>query len=118
MNKIALLANYIKDSRRAVFLGGAGMSTESGIPDFRSADGLYQGNNTITPETILSHDFFFEHTADFFTFYQKKMIYPKARPNPGHKALARWEKSGWLRAVITQNIDGLHQKAGSNKVFE
>lgn len=101
-----------------VFFGGAGVSTESGIPDFRSADGLYHQQYAYPPETIISHRFFLMHTEEFFRFYRAKMLFPDARPNACHLALARMEEAGKLKAVITQNIDGLHQKAGSKKVAE
>lgn len=114
------LKSIIDASRRLVFFGGAGVSTASGIPDFRSASGLYSGatKTTYAPEEILSHDFFFNHTAEFYQFYRQHMIFPKARPNSAHKALVQLEKEGKLTAVVTQNIDGLHQKAGSRSVFE
>ncbi|PZD94464.1 NAD-dependent protein deacylase [Paenibacillus sambharensis] len=103
-----------------VFFGGAGVSTESHIPDFRSATGLYQMENqqAYPPERILSHSFFMEHTAQFYDFYRSKMIYRDAKPNPAHLALARLEQEGRLSAVVTQNIDGLHQAAGSRRVLE
>ncbi len=108
----------LESSRYAVFFGGAGMSTESGIPDFRSKDGLYSQKYDVSPETMLSHTYFMNHTADFFRFYKDKMNCLSAEPNPAHYALAEWEKRGVLKAVITQNIDGLHQKAGSQCVLE
>ncbi len=108
----------LEGSRYAVFFGGAGMSTESGIPDFRSKDGLYNQKYPVSPETMLSHTYFMNHTADFFRFYKDKMNCLSAEPNPAHYALAEWEKRGILKAVITQNIDGLHQKAGSRCVLE
>lgn len=103
-----------------VFFGGAGVSTESNIPDFRSASGLYNERlkSTYTPEEILSHNFFIEHTEEFYKFYNSKMIYKHAKPNSAHIALAELEKAGKLKAVITQNIDGLHQMAGSKNVLE
>lgn len=101
-----------------VFFGGAGTSTESGIPDFRSQDGLYHMKYAYPPETILSHTFFMKNPEVFFTFYREKMLYPNARPNKAHRALAELERQGKLRAVITQNIDGLHQAAGSRMVLE
>ena len=110
--------NIINGSRRAVFFGGAGVSTESGIPDFRSQDGLYRQKYAYPPEYILSATFFRTHTAEFFDFYRDKMVYPSARPNAAHIKLAQWEREGRLAAVITQNIDGLHQKAGSKTVLE
>ena len=108
----------LEGSRYAVFFGGAGMSTESGIPDFRSKDGLYNPKYPVSPETMLSHTYFMKHTAEFFRFYKEKMNCLFAEPNPAHYALAEWEKRGILKAVITQNIDGLHQKAGSRCVLE
>ncbi len=116
--KIRQLARMLAASRRAVFFGGAGVSTESGIPDFRSTDGLYHQQWRYPPETILSHDFFRVKTGEFYDFYRKKMLFPAARPNPAHEALAALEKKGILAAVITQNIDGLHQAAGSKNVIE
>ncbi len=119
-NKIQELTNIIKNSKNIVFFGGAGVSTESGIPDFRSADGLYSSkyDRKFSPEEILSHNFFYSHTNDFYKFYKDKMIYTKAKPNPAHIVLAQLEKMGKLKAIITQNIDGLHQMAGSKNVFE
>ncbi len=116
--KIGRLGELIAKSGNTVFFGGAGVSTESGIPDFRSEDGLYSRQYDYPPETIISHSFFFSHTEEFFRFYKAKMLFPDARPNACHLALARLEQAGKLQAVITQNIDGLHQKAGSRKVFE
>lgn len=110
--------NIINGSRRAVFFGGAGVSTESGIPDFRSQDGLYRQKYAWPPEYILSATFFRTHTAEFFDFYRDKMVYPAAKPNAAHLKLAEWEREGKLAAVITQNIDGLHQAAGSKTVLE
>lgn len=108
----------IIDEGNAVFFGGAGVSTESGIPDFRSQDGLYNEEYAYPPETIISHKFFLENTAEFYRFYKRKMLFPAATPNACHLALAKLEKEKKLKAVITQNIDGLHQKAGSKNVFE
>ena len=108
----------INRARRAVFFGGAGVSTESGIPDFRSQDGLYKQKYKYPPETILSHTFFAEHTEEFYEFYRAKMLCLDAQPNAAHRKLAQWEQEGKLAAVVTQNIDGLHQKAGSRSVFE
>lgn len=108
----------VERAEKIVFFGGAGVSTESGIPDFRSTDGLYNQKYDYPPETILSSDFFYENTAEFYRFYFDKMIYPAARPNGAHKALALLEKMGKLDSVVTQNIDGLHQTAGSKRVFE
>ncbi len=114
----AALAEMLRESRCAVFFGGAGVSTESGIPDFRSQDGLYKQQWKYPPETILSHSFWRAHPEDFYRFYREKMLYPGAQPNKGHIALALLEEKGPLRAVITQNIDGLHQQAGSKNVIE
>ena len=101
-----------------VFFGGAGVSTESGIPDFRSTNGLYNEEYAYSPETIVSHTFFMRNTEEFYRFYKNKMLFPQAEPNACHRGLAKLEKEGKLNAVVTQNIDGLHQKAGSKKVFE
>ena len=108
----------VKESDNIVFFGGAGVSTESGIPDFRSVDGLYHQEYAYPPETILSHSFFMYHTDEFYRFYKKKMLCLDAKPNMAHKRLAQWEASGHVQAVITQNIDGLHQAAGSKEVLE
>jgi len=118
VDKIKLLKQWIMDSDDIVFFGGAGVSTESGIPDFRSTDGVYHMKYAYPPETILSHRFFMNHTREFYEFYKDKMIYRNAEPNITHKRLTELEKEGKLQGVITQNIDGLHQKAGSNKVLE
>lgn len=128
---LAQLARLIKQSHRIVFFGGAGVSTESGIPDFRSASGLYDQSRspaqdtapvsiweTYSPEEILSHHFFMEQPEAFYAFYRSHMIYVQARPNPAHLCLASLEKQGRIEAIITQNIDGLHQEAGSRKVLE
>ena len=112
------LRGILHNANTIVFFGGAGVSTESGIPDFRSVDGLYNEKYPWPPETILSHSFFMRHTDEFYRFYKDKMIYRNAKPNKAHMALARLEKQGKLRAVITQNIDGLHTLAGSEKVLE
>lgn len=112
------LQEIINDSKSIVFFGGAGVSTESGIPDFRSTDGLYNQKYDFPPETILSHRYFMTHTADFYKFYRDKMLYLDAKPNKAHTALAQLEASGKLKAVITQNIDNLHQTAGSKIVYE
>ncbi len=112
------LSEWIESSSNIVFFGGAGVSTESKIPDFRSVDGLYHQEYDYPPETILSHTFFMRETEEFFRFYRSKMLFPDAEPNNAHKALANLERAGKLRAVITQNIDGLHQKAGSREVLE
>lgn len=116
--KIIKLREMIAASDNIVFFGGAGVSTESGIPDFRSVDGLYHQQFAYPPETILSHTFYMRHKAEFFAFYRQKMLAPDAKPNAAHLKLAQWEREGKLKAVITQNIDGLHQKAGSREVLE
>ena len=115
---ILQLSQWVKESNNIVFFGGAGVSTESGIPDFRSVDGLYNEKYDYPPETILSHTFFMRNTEEFYRFYHDKMLYLNAKPNMAHKKLAEWEEQGKLKAVITQNIDGLHQAAGSRKVLE
>lgn len=112
------LQNIIEESDNIVFFGGAGVSTESGIPDFRSVDGLYNKRYKYPPETIISHSFFVRNTAEFYDFYKNKMIFLDAMPNQAHKKLAELEKEGKLKCVITQNIDGLHQDAGSKNVLE
>ena len=112
------LQEIIDDSQRIVFFGGAGVSTESGIPDFRSADGLYSQQYRYPPEQIVSHTFFTTYPEEFFRFYRDRMIFTDAQPNAAHKKLAELEQAGKLSAVITQNIDGLHQAAGSKKVIE
>lgn len=112
------LQSIIDNSERIVFFGGAGVSTESGIPDFRSTDGLYNQKYDYPPEQIVSHTFFVKRPEEFYRFYKDKMIFPKAKPNAAHKKLAELERAGKLRAVITQNIDGLHQAAGSQNVIE
>lgn len=116
--QIEQLKKIIDESHNIVFFGGAGVSTESGIPDFRSVDGLYNQKYDYPPETILSHTFYRRKTEEFYRFYRDKMICLTAKPNPAHLKLAQWEKEGKLKAVITQNIDGLHQMAGSEKVLE
>jgi NAD-dependent deacetylase len=118
MDQISLLQEYIDQSDDIVFFGGAGVSTESGIPDFRSVDGLYNQKYAYPPEQILSHAFFCTHRAEFFRFYRDKVLAPDARPNAAHFKLAALESAGRLSAVITQNIDGLHQAAGSRNVIE
>lgn len=118
MKEIQILAELIKKSNNIVFFGGAGVSTESNIPDFRSADGLYNQKYAYPPEIILSHQFFKKKTEEFYRFYREKMLFPDAKPNFAHEFLAKLEQEGKLRGVITQNIDGLHQKAGSVKVME
>ena len=117
-DQIAKLKEWIDNSDNIVFFGGAGVSTESGIPDFRSVDVLYNQKYDYPPETILSHTFFMAQTEEFFRFYRDKMLCLDAEPNAAHRKLAEWERQGKLRAVITQNIDGLHQKAGSQNVLE
>jgi len=114
------LKDLIQKSKRVVFFGGAGVSTESGIPDFRSEDGLYSAKTKYghSPEEILSRSFFMNHTEIFYDYYKNNMLYPDVRPNKAHYALAKLEEQGKLKAVVTQNIDGLHQMAGSKKVFE
>lgn len=118
MDKTEKLQKIIDESENIVFFGGAGVSCESGIPDFRSQDGLYNQKYKYPPEQIVSHTFFVHRTDEFFSFYKDKMVCPEAKPNPAHKFLAQLEKAGKLKAVITQNIDGLHQSAGSRNVFE
>lgn len=116
--KIEEFKKMIKESNNIVFFGGAGVSTESGIPDFRSKNGLYNQKYKYPPEEILSHTFFMTHTEEFFEFYKAKMNSLKYQPNTTHKKLAELEKEGKLKAIVTQNIDGLHQKAGSKNVLE
>ena len=118
MEKMETLKRWIGESNRIVFFGGAGVSTESGIPDFRSVDGLYSQKFEYPPETIISHSFYLHDPAYFFRFYREKMMPLGFEPNITHKVLARWEQEGKLSAVVTQNIDGLHQKAGSKTVYE
>ena len=117
-NKLKTLKTWIDESQNIVFFGGAGVSTESGIPDFRSVDGLYHQKFDYPPEQILSHSFFEQNPEYFYRFYREKMLPLEAEPNTVHRVLAKWEREGKLRAVVTQNIDGLHQKAGSQNVFE
>ena len=117
-NELEILRRWVADSHSIVFFGGAGVSTESGIPDFRSTDGLYNQQYAYPPETILSHSFYRRDPEEFFRFYRDKMLYLDAQPNAAHRKLAQWEAEGKLRAVITQNIDGLHQAAGSKHVLE
>lgn len=112
------LEKMLQSHKNIVFFGGAGVSTESGIPDFRSVDGLYHQKFKYPPETMLSHSFYESHTAEFFDFYRQKLIVHGARPNAAHLRLAKLEQQGKVRAVVTQNIDGLHQAAGSRNVFE
>ncbi len=112
------LREMVAECNRIVFFGGAGVSTESGIPDFRSEDGLYRQKYDVSPETMLSSGYFYSHTEEFYRFYRDKMLPLGAQPNAAHKKLAEWEREGKLLAVVTQNIDGLHQKAGSRRVYE
>ena len=116
--KIERLQELIDKNDNIVFFGGAGVSTESGIPDFRSQDGLYNQKYDYPPETILSHTFFMRHPDEFYRFYQDKMLCDTAQPNEAHRKLAQLEAAGKLKAVITQNIDNLHQRAGSKNVLE
>lgn len=118
MNAVERLKELVAQTDNLVFFGGAGVSTESGIPDFRSVDGLYNQKYDYPPETILSHTFYRRKTEEFYRFYRDKMLCLTAQPNAAHLKLAQWEKEGKLKAVITQNIDGLHQAAGSKKVLE
>ena len=115
---IATLKKWVDESNNIVFFGGAGVSTESGVPDFRSVDGLYNQKYDYPPETILSHTFYRRKTDEFYRFYKDKMLFLEVKPNAAHLKLAEWEKQGKLKAVITQNIDGLHQAAGSKTVCE
>ena len=116
--KLEILKQWVNESARMVFFGGAGVSTESGIPDFRSVDGLYHQQYDYPPETILSHTFYMQKPEEFYRFYRAKMLAPDAKPNAAHRKLAQWEQEGKLSAVVTQNIDGLHQAAGSRCVYE
>lgn len=118
LEKLKELKNWVLESNNVVFFGGAGVSTESNVPDFRSADGLYNLKYKYPPEEIISHSFFMKDTKEFYRFYKDRMLYPDAKPNPAHLALAKLEREGYLKAVITQNIDGLHQAAGSKEVME
>ena len=118
MTNLETLKQWIKESSRIVFFGGAGVSTESGIPDFRSVDGLYHQKFDYPPETIISHSFYEARPEYFFQFYREKMLPLGFTPNITHRVLAKWEQEGKLLAVVTQNIDGLHQKAGSKRVYE
>jgi NAD-dependent deacetylase len=117
-DQVLQLQLLIDQCNQIVFFGGAGVSTESGLPDFRSVDGLYQQKYAYPPETMLSRSFFDQHTAEFYDFYRAKLLFPDARPNAAHRKLAELEKAGRLIAVITQNIDGLHQMAGSRNILE
>lgn len=116
--QLETLKKWVQDSENIVFFGGAGVSTESGIPDFRSVDGLYRQTFEYPPETIISHSFFLRDTEYFFRFYKEKMLPLGFAPNITHKKLAKWEQAGKLRGIVTQNIDGLHQAAGSERVYE
>ena len=118
MDQMEQLKQWVSESSRIVFFGGAGVSTESGIPDFRSVDGLYNQKFEYPPETIISHSFYRHNPAYFYNFYREKMLPLGFEPNVTHRVLARWEAEGKLLAVVTQNIDGLHQKAGSRRVYE
>lgn len=118
MRELEILKQWVSESKRIVFFGGAGVSTESGIPDFRSVDGLYSQKFEYPPEQIISHSFYLRDPAYFFRFYREKMLPLGFAPNITHQKLAQWENEGKLLAVVTQNIDGLHQKAGSRKVYE
>lgn len=118
MEPIEQLRSWVKESNNIVFFGGAGVSTESGIPDFRSVDGLYHQQYDYPPETILSHTFYRRMPEEFYRFYRAKMLCLDAKPNAAHLKLAQWEREGKLKAVVTQNIDGLHQAAGSKVVLE
>lgn len=118
MEKIKQLQQMIDESKHIVFFGGAGVSTESHIPDFRSTDGLYHQTYKYPPEVMVSHSFYRDHTKEFFDFYKNKMIFLEAKPNKAHLKLVELEKAGKLDAIVTQNIDGLHQAAGSKNVFE
>ena len=118
MTERETLKKWLDESNNIVFFGGAGVSTESNIPDFRSTDGLYNQQYDYPPETILSHSFYMNKPEEFYRFYRNKMLFPNAKPNRAHKALAKLEQMGKLKAVVTQNIDGLHQKAGSKEVLE
>ena len=116
--EVAVLRSWIAESENIVFFGGAGVSTESGIPDFRSTDGLYSQSYRYPPERIISHSFFMQNPEEFYRFYRERMLYPDAKPNRAHLALAQLEREGRMKAVVTQNIDGLHQAAGSREVIE
>ncbi|MGM9662026.1 MAG: NAD-dependent protein deacylase [Oscillospiraceae bacterium] len=116
--QVALLQRMVEESNYIVFFGGAGVSTESGIPDFRSVDGLYHQKYDYPPETILSHSFYVDKREEFYRFYRDKILHPEAKPNAAHRKLAELEAQGKLKAVVTQNIDGLHQAAGSRTVLE
>ncbi len=117
-NKLKKFAEIISEGDNIVFFGGAGVSTESGIPDFRSPNGIFTRGGELSPEEIVSHDYFLSHTEQFYKFYRERMVFPDAKPNAAHRYLAKLERLGKLRAVVTQNIDGLHQAAGSKAVYE
>ena len=116
--KLETLRTWIAEAKRMVFFGGAGVSTESGIPDFRGTDGLYHQQFSDPPETVISHSYYLRKPETFYRFYRTRMLYPDARPNIVHEKLAQWEREGRLAAIVTQNIDGLHHMAGSRNVFE
>ena len=118
MTNLETLSKWVQESSNIVFFGGAGVSTESGIPDFRSVDGLYHQSYAYPPETILSHSFFMHKPKEFFRFYREKMIFSSAKPNAAHLKLAEWEREGKLLGIVTQNIDGLHTLAGCKRIFE
>ena len=118
MDETAALQKWIEEIINIVFFGGAVVSTESGIPDFRSTDGLYNQQYDYPPETIISHSFYVKKPKEFYRFYKNKMLFPEAKPNRAHMALAKLEREGKVKAVVTQNIDGLHQAAGSREVLE
>ena len=118
MQNLKTLQQWVKESKRIVFFGGAGVSTESGIPDFRSVDGLYRQKFEYPPEQIISHSFYERDPSYFFRFYREKMLPLDFEPNITHQTLAKWEREGKLLGIVTQNIDGLHQKAGNTKVYE
>ncbi len=117
-DKLSKFAKIIAESNNIVFFGGAGVSTESGIPDFRSEGGVFSSRAGLSPEEIVSQGYFITHTREFYEFYRKRMLFPEAKPNAAHKYVAKLEQKGKLRAVVTQNIDGLHQAAGSKAVYE
>ena len=116
--KLDTLREWVAGAKRMVFFGGAGVSTESGIPDFRGTDGLYHQQFADPPETVISHSYYLRKPETFYRFYRTRMLYPDARPNIVHEKLAQWEREGRLAAIVTQNIDGLHQMAGSKNVYE
>ncbi|MDD6467260.1 MAG: NAD-dependent protein deacylase [Erysipelotrichaceae bacterium] len=118
MDAIEQLRKWVNEAQRIVFFGGAGVSTESGIPDFRSANGIFQQEYAYRPEEIVSHSFFLQRPKEFYEFYKERMVFPEALPNITHQVLSDWEKQGKQITIVTQNIDGLHQKAGSERVIE